>query len=142
MEPEYEYYPVYYRPFQRDDGSITVCCLQSFDECDYDQSKFLTDIKFDSEDDAYVWIEMREVSEANTRYYQQIKDLLQTLSTIIDLCFSATGIAPAISSSYRAVCVRCHIREENKAIELLKNNTCVKSVKRDTFGYWIVLEPF
>jgi carbamoylphosphate synthase large subunit len=41
---------VYYRlMYDEDANRIVVCCMQWFDEYDYDQSKFITDKKFKDE---------------------------------------------------------------------------------------------
>lgn len=47
--------PVYYRP-QLHNGHVRICCLQWFDEYDYDKSKWLTDEKFRSEREAEDWV--------------------------------------------------------------------------------------
>lgn len=36
---------VYYRPLLKEDGKVSICHVQWFDEFDYDQSKFLTKVK-------------------------------------------------------------------------------------------------
>lgn len=42
---------VYYKIFVGSDG-LSVVCLQEHDERDYDQTKFLSRVKFESESDA------------------------------------------------------------------------------------------
>lgn len=42
---------IYYRLFYREsENKVVVACMQWFDEYDYDQSKFITDKKFESEE--------------------------------------------------------------------------------------------
>lgn len=48
---------LYYRVYRTSDGSVKVVCMQDHDEYDYDQSRFLTTIKFKSEKGAERWIE-------------------------------------------------------------------------------------
>lgn len=44
---------VYYRLLYKEDtNKIIVVCMQDFDEIDYDQSKFITDKKYESEVEA------------------------------------------------------------------------------------------
>ena len=42
---------VYYK-IREDEGKLSVVCLQDFDEIDYDQSKFISKYKFNTEQDA------------------------------------------------------------------------------------------
>ncbi len=46
--------PSYYKIIRsnEDPRKLVVACLQSFDEADYDQSRFLSDYKYPSEEDA------------------------------------------------------------------------------------------
>ena len=52
---------VYYKIIERGGELLGVCCLQWFDEYDYDQNRFLVDendiqYKFDDEDKAKKWL--------------------------------------------------------------------------------------
>lgn len=47
---------VYYRPLLRDTGKVMICHVQWFDEFDYDQSRFLTEEKFSTEEAAKQWV--------------------------------------------------------------------------------------
>lgn len=42
----------YYRLYRAADGKIKAVCMQWFDEGDYDESRFFTDTKYDTEEEA------------------------------------------------------------------------------------------
>lgn len=65
----------YYRPFRRSDGTITICCVQWFDEFDYDQKRFLTDIKFASEEEATIWVEMYSRNDIKSKVQALLNDM-------------------------------------------------------------------
>lgn len=48
---------VYHRVYLTPDGEFSVVCMQDFDEKDYDQSRFVTDARFNTEDDAKRWLD-------------------------------------------------------------------------------------
>lgn len=43
---------VYYRIYRAEDNKIVFPCMQSFDECDYEQDRFLSEERFETEDKA------------------------------------------------------------------------------------------
>lgn len=47
----------YYRVGFNKENRFVVCCLQWFDEWDYDDSLWITDEKFDTEESAYAWLD-------------------------------------------------------------------------------------
>jgi hypothetical protein len=52
-EEEFDYSPVYYKILLTRQNKLCVVCLQDFDECDYNQDKFLKD----EEGEAYKFME-------------------------------------------------------------------------------------
>lgn len=49
---------VYYRIYRSHQTEEWVpVCMQSFDECDYDQSRFLNDVHYESENEAQAFID-------------------------------------------------------------------------------------
>ena len=44
--------PVYYRLYVDRNDTPVVVCMQSFDECDYDQKRFITDTRYAEEEQA------------------------------------------------------------------------------------------
>jgi hypothetical protein len=47
---------VYYRLMVNREFGVSVVCMQNFDEVDYDQKRFLTEQKFDTEELAEDWV--------------------------------------------------------------------------------------
>jgi hypothetical protein len=47
---------LYYRPLLRPSGKVAICEMQWFDEMDYDQTKFLTEKKFSTDEQARQWV--------------------------------------------------------------------------------------
>lgn len=47
---------VYYRLYVDRTNTACVVCMQDFDECDYDQHRFLSSKKFDSEEQAWEYL--------------------------------------------------------------------------------------
>jgi len=43
---------IYYRLYRISSGEIEIVCMQWFDEFDYDETQFLTDEKFETEEEA------------------------------------------------------------------------------------------
>lgn len=53
-------YPVYHRVMLLRSGQLGVVCLQDFDECDYDRSRFVHD---DESGEPYYWISEQDARE-------------------------------------------------------------------------------
>lgn len=71
---------VYYRIFQLDDDKLTVVCMQEFDECDYDQDRFMTEggvrnykLFFRDEEDAIKWLNENVKEEYVDSKYKKLK---------------------------------------------------------------------
>ena len=66
---------IYYRIlFSPRDGTIDIVCMQDFDECDYDHSRYLTTQKFDTEEEASQFL--RDQKESGIRFPQPIQKAL------------------------------------------------------------------
>lgn len=72
---------VYYRVFRGKDRELCVVTLQDFDEVDYDQSRFVTDQKFDALKDALTWLE--DYRERHSRQHGLRKSELR--EALVDL---------------------------------------------------------
>lgn len=68
--------PVYYRVIEsknsQDVTGLVVVTLQSFDEYDYDQSKFATEEKFKTDDEARAYIEKQELRILRALYRMKV----------------------------------------------------------------------
>lgn len=48
---------IYYRVYFDRNDEISIVCLQDFDEDDYDQERFLSSTKFDTDEDAVKFVQ-------------------------------------------------------------------------------------
>lgn len=64
---------VYWRILLTNDD-IHIVCMQWFDETDYDQNKFLSKEKFESEEKATEFV--REISESGRSFPDKVKNAL------------------------------------------------------------------
>ena len=62
---------VYYRIFRDKDDKLCVVTLQDFDEIDYDQSRFVTALKFDDLMDAMDWIEQYKQKHSRIKGFKE-----------------------------------------------------------------------
>jgi hypothetical protein len=57
--------PLYYRVIRSDEGKPRVVCLQWFDEFHYEQERFMTKDTFDTQEEAWIWIDKYNRDLAN-----------------------------------------------------------------------------
>ncbi len=84
-------YPVYFRVFRDQSNNIIVLQMQDFDEIDYDQSRFMTDSKFESEILANEWIK----NDCKSRCIELLNRI--NMSSACVMCTTSPGRNPFVT---------------------------------------------